>query len=218
LTKNSQKIQIPVRSGDVSSAQVSDQQKRTFLKAVGGVGLGAFLLSMLPTSKADALVLGGTPSTSVVGLKDSTNNRINPATEDTLSAAKTDLDNIKTNTDKFQFDGSNNLKVVTSGTSGGGVDPVGLKDVSATPINPATDESLIYLRRMVKLMESQATVDAANRQRVAVESAVISSGTVTTVTTVGSVTNIGSWDARQMYADQAKNVYSNSIRRNLTFD
>lgn len=218
MTKNSQKIQIPVRSGDVSSAQVSDQQKRTFLKAVGGVGLGAFLLSMLPTSKADALVLGGTPSTSVVGLKDSTNNRINPATEDTLSAAKTDLDNIKTNTDKFQFDGSNNLKVVTSGTSGGGVDPVGLKDVSATPINPATDESLIYLRRMVKLMESQATVDAANRQRVAVESAVISSGTVTTVTTVGSVTNIGSWDARQMYADQAKNVYSNSIRRNLTFD
>jgi hypothetical protein len=212
LSNHSGKIKIQVSNGDVSSVQIADQQKRTFLKAVGGVGLGAFLLSMLPTSKADALVLGGTPSTSVVGLKNSTNNRIDPATEDTLSAAKTDLDNIKINTDKFQFDLSNNLKVVSTG---GGVDPVGLKNVSAAQINPATDESLIYLRRMVKLMESQATVDAANRQRVTVEGATITSGTITTVS---NMTTLGSWDARQMYADQAHNVYANTIRRNITFN
>lgn len=212
MSNHSGKIKIQVSNGDVSSVQIADQQKRTFLKAVGGVGLGAFLLSMLPTSKADALVLGGTPSTSVVGLKNSTNNRIDPATEDTLSAAKTDLDNIKINTDKFQFDLSNNLKVVSTG---GGVDPVGLKNVSAAQINPATDESLIYLRRMVKLMESQATVDAANRQRVTVEGATITSGTITTVS---NMTTLGSWDARQMYADQAHNVYANTIRRNITFN
>lgn len=185
----------------------AQNRKRMFLKLAGIAGLGAVASLVFP-KKADALVFGSTPSSNVVGVKNAANARVNPATEDTLG-------NIKTTTDKFQFDGSNNLKI--TGTLSGGTDPVGIKNADSVQINPVTEESLIYLRRLVRIAESLGTVDAAQRQRVAVDSAVISSGTITTVTTVGSVTNIGSWDARQMFQDQAHNVYANSIRRNLTF-
>lgn len=66
-----------------AAASVVDERKRTLLKAIGGVGLGVVAASFIPRS-AEALVMGGTPSTSVVGVKDDTNTRINPATEETL--------------------------------------------------------------------------------------------------------------------------------------
>lgn len=44
--------------------------------------------SLLP-KRAEALVMGGTPATSVVGLKDDSNSRINPATEETLQSVLT---------------------------------------------------------------------------------------------------------------------------------
>lgn len=62
---------------------VNDRRKRLFLKALGAVGLGVFGATLFP-KKAQALVMGGTPSTSIVGLKDENNLRINPATEETL--------------------------------------------------------------------------------------------------------------------------------------
>lgn len=184
--------------------QEAQNRKRMFLKLAGLAGVGAVASLVFP-KKAEALVFGSTPTSNVVGIKNAANARVNPATEDTLGG-------IKTTTDKFQFDGSNNLKI--TGTLSGGTDPVGIKNADSVQINPVTEESLIYLRRLVRIAESLGTVDAAQRQRVTVDSAVISSGTVTTVS---SVTAIGSWDARQMFADQAHNVYANSIRRNLTF-
>jgi len=69
-------------SGEYS---VPDQNKRFFLKALGLAGVGVVASQMLP-SKAEALIMGSTPSSSVVGVKNSSNVRINPATEETLSS------------------------------------------------------------------------------------------------------------------------------------
>lgn len=230
-----------------SGRSKAGNDKRMFLKLAGVVGLGAVASLFFP-KKADALVFGSTPASNVVGVKDSGNTKINPAKEDgnlaniktstdplvaagaggyvrqdsTATIAKEsggNLDAIAAQTSKLTFDGSNNL--MTAG--GGSASVVGLKDAVDTRINPASEDSIIYLRRMVKLMESQAAVDSSNRQRVTVEGATITSGTITTVTTCSTVTSatnlvtIGSWDARQMFADQAHNVYANATRRNLTF-
>jgi len=102
-------------------------------------------------------------------------------------------------------------------------------------VNPATDESIVLLRRMVKLLESQNATDIANRQRMTLDSIAsgLTLGTVTTVTgvtTVAAVTaitnalpagtnNIGfinGQDHRQ-FIDVARNNYANSIRNKLTF-
>jgi hypothetical protein len=71
-----------ISSGESS---IPDQNKRFFLKALGLAGVGVVASQMLP-SKAEALIMGSTPSSSVVGVKNSSNVRINPATEETLSS------------------------------------------------------------------------------------------------------------------------------------
>jgi len=71
------------------------EDKRAFLKLAGLVGLGVAATSLIP-KKAEALVFGGTPSTSVVGLKNTSNAPINPATEDTLVSITTGLKILKT--------------------------------------------------------------------------------------------------------------------------
>jgi len=87
---------VTVNSNDFSASQagaapeqvVSDNNKRFFIKALGVAGAGLVASQLLP-NKASALVMGSTPSSSVVGLKNSSNTRINPATEDTLSSLLT---------------------------------------------------------------------------------------------------------------------------------
>lgn len=134
------------------------------------------------------------------------------------------LESIKTNTDKFTFDVSGNL--LTAG--GAAASTVGLTDTNSVRVNPATDDAIVYLRRMVKLMESQATVDAANRQRVTVDMfpgnvatlpTYTAGATLPTVTAVGTVTNITtiSGQNQQMYQDVARNAYANGVRQNLIF-
>ena len=216
-----------------------DTEKRGFLKLAGVLGLGALAASALP-QKAQAYVMGSSPTSGVVGMKNAANTRIDPATEGgnlaTIAgkdfATQTTLAQIKTNSDKFNFDGTD-LKVVnTGGGGGGGASEVGILDKTNTQINPATDDSVILLRRMVKLMESQATVDVANRQRITVDAwgagVLLGTGTsastprvaLATDSTVGTVTNvttIGSYAAQQMYGDVAHDVYANALRRHLTF-
>jgi hypothetical protein len=88
---------------------------------------------------------------------------------------------------------------------------------------------------MVKIMESQATVDSGNRQRITLDSlgtgtaitttvpisgaVTITSGTVTTVSTVTNVSAVGTiaGQNQQMYQDVARNAYANGIRQNLIF-
>ena len=66
----------------------ADNKKRAFLKIAGIAGASLIASQLLP-KKADALIMGSTPSSSVVGIKDDSNTRINPATEETLSSLLT---------------------------------------------------------------------------------------------------------------------------------
>jgi hypothetical protein len=79
---------------------------------------------------------------------------------------------------------------------------------------PSSDEAIVLLRRMVKLMEPLAVQDSAQRQRVTIDA-----GTLPTVSSVSSVANIiafGSVDPKYQFIDQARNAYANGIRANIT--
>jgi hypothetical protein len=110
-----------------------------------------------------------------------------------------------------------------------------LTDEKDVIVNPGSEEALVLLRRMVKLMESQATVDSGNRQRISlsnVEPNLTLGGvtTVTSVTTVNAVTSITNplpagtnaigyiggilGDTR---IDLSRQTYSTAIRDKLTF-
>ena len=242
-----------------------DESKRTFLKVAGLLGVGVVASSVLP-KKAEAYVLGGAPAATVVGVKNASNTRVNPATEDTLGlvqgqtakltfdgssnlyvqastgfssqlenassviinpATEDTLAAIKTQTNKLTFDGSNNL--LTSSSGGGASGTVGVKDTTSTQVNPATDDSIILLRRMVKLMESQAAVDSSNRQRITLDSlgtgtaitnTVPVSGTVTATVTNATITSVGTLAGQndQMFQDFARSAYATGIRQNLVFN
>ncbi len=71
-------------SSDSGEPTINDTDKRTFLK-VAGVAGASIAASLLLPKKAEAFVMGSSPTTGVVGIKDSTNARINPATEETLN-------------------------------------------------------------------------------------------------------------------------------------
>lgn len=108
-------------------------------------------------------------------------------------------------------------------------------DENKNVINPATDEAIALLRRLVKFFETQSATDTAQRQRITLDS--ISPGLtlngITTIATVAAVTgitnalpagtntigNIGTvngWN-QQMFADPARTAYNTGIRSQLTF-
>lgn len=111
-----------------------------------------------------------------------------------------------------------------------------LKDSSGSIVNPASEDSIVLLRRIMKLLEAQAAVDPQQRQRVTIDnmtsgltlttvsgvttvSTVTTVSAVTTVSTVSSVTNIAAlngWN-QQMFVDPARNAYNTGIRERLTF-
>jgi hypothetical protein len=98
-------------------------------------------------------------------------------------------------------------------------------------VNPATEESIILLRRMVKLLESQNATDIGNRQRVTID-AITGALTLANITTVAAVTgitnalptgantigsvNLGGADQRQ-FIDISRTNYNTGIRSKLTF-
>ena len=272
--KSTDEVKInPQNITNGSPGVVKDSDKRTFLKILGLAGLGILASSAFP-KKADALIIGNQSTSGVLGLKDASNNRINPAKEDgnlatiastvakesgghlanvdtntsttatntgtvatNTATAATNTATIATNTTpltNLQFDTSNNLKVVTSGSSGGGV--VQVEDSTQKIINPSTEDSIIYLRRMVRLLETLAAVDSSNRQRISLDTipAGVTLPTVTTVTTVGTVSTITggtittitnpvpignvatmSGMDREQYINIAKNAWANGVRPNL---
>jgi hypothetical protein len=109
-----------------------------------------------------------------------------------------------------------------------------LKNIAGDQINPASEEELVLLRRIIKLIESQSAADSANRQRITLDSitAGLTLSTVSTVTTVTAVTgitnalpagtnnigsiNIAGLDQRQ-FIDAARTAYNTGIRSKLTF-
>jgi hypothetical protein len=72
----------------------------------------------------------------------------------------------------------------------------------------ATDESVILLRRIAKLLEPMATQDVNNRQKVNIEAV----GTSFTT----NASNMGSVDTRYMIIDWARVAYNTGIRAKLT--
>jgi hypothetical protein len=103
-----------------------------------------------------------------------------------------------------------------------------------------SSEEAILLRRLVKIMESQANTDSNLRQRVVVENLIstslgrlvngLDSGAVPTVNTVTAGAPamqaggqywqqvwVGPVDQRFQIMDQARNAYANGIRNNLSF-
>lgn len=91
----------------------------------------------------------------------------------------------------------------------------------------SVDDQIILLRRIVKLLESTAAADNAQRQRFTLDT--ITAGVtlptvttvtgVTTVTTVSTVTNLSQlagYDQR-LYVDWARTAYNTGIRSALTF-
>ncbi len=68
----------------LEEAAVGDTNKRSFLRIAGIAGAGLVASQLLP-NKASALIMGSSPTTGVVGMKNAANARINPATEETLS-------------------------------------------------------------------------------------------------------------------------------------
>jgi hypothetical protein len=90
-----------------------------------------------------------------------------------------------------------------------------------------TDDLVIMLSRIVKLLESNAVVDSAQRQRIALDTipagvtlptvtTVTGVTTVTTVTTLANATAIAGMD-REQWINAAKSTYAQSIRSRLEF-
>ncbi len=165
------------------------------------------------------------------GLQNVSNVVINPATEETLASVKTQVQ-------KMSFDPANGLK--TTGTAPALASVLNVKDTIKANINPASDEATLLWRRMVKMMEAKATVDAGKLKRVTIDSFgtdnVTGVGSSTTIGVSGSVvplvtisndfsenltglftstSYVGYND--QVYQDIARNAYARGIRSKLIF-
>ena len=77
------------QSADLEQPNVKDRDKRNFLR-VAGIAAAAGIIALVSPRKAQALILGSSPTTGVVGVKDSADARINPATEETVSSLATE--------------------------------------------------------------------------------------------------------------------------------
>ena len=111
---------IPPLTTDQEQPKVNDPGKRNFLKVAGIAGAGIIASQILSPKKASAFIMGSSPTTGVVGVKDSTNARINPATEETVSTLATEatLDEVLKTSD-LTFD-AGSLQVKITSVSGEG--------------------------------------------------------------------------------------------------
>lgn len=221
LLSKEKPVRIPIdKSPLVEQKNVeleSDSKKRSFLKFAGMVGAGAIAASLLPKNTAEALVFGSTPTSNVVGIRDSSNAKVNPATigkqDEILNELKLKAD--LTETQPVSVAGTVNVAVSGTPTVSG---VVGLSDIANVRITPAQDDSVTLLRRLVKLMESQAVVDNQMRQRIVVDAGTITTvSTVTAVTTLTTINQIAGVDSRWQILDWSRQAYNSGIRGNLSW-
>ncbi len=219
--------QAPQVAQVVSSVQ--DNHKRTFLRLAGLVGLGVVTAGLIP-KKASALVFGSAPAASRIGIKDSNNNPINPATEDTLLLVNTSVGNVLTDADSITANtasmATNTANIPAKGqaamsasmpvTIASNQTPIPISGSmsfdAASKMTVDAADSLFYLRKIVKQLEPLATVDSANRQRITIDS----SSTLTVTLSANVVTTVAGQN-QQMYQDVARNTYANGVRNNLSF-
>ena len=87
-----------------------------------------------------------------------------------------------------------------------------------------TEDLLVALSRIAKLLDSSGVVDQQQRQRLSLDTipagvtlpTITTVGTVTTATTLTNATSIAGMD-REQYINIAKNTYANRIRAQLSF-
>lgn len=99
-----------------------------------------------------------------------------------------------------------------------------LMNTSGQQVNPATEETVMYLRKLVELLQPLATQDPNQRLRVSVDA-----GTLTTVSTVSNfggtatlpivttVNQLAGVDARYIQVDTARLLYTQHIRSKINF-
>src|SRR3989338_7300947 len=111
---------IPPLTTDQEQPKVNDPGKRNFLKVAGVAGAGIIASQILSPNKASALIMGSSPTTGVVGVKNAANARINPATQETLSTLATEatVSSLLKPSD-LTFD-AGNLQVKVTSVSGAG--------------------------------------------------------------------------------------------------
>ena len=107
------------------------------------------------------------------------------------------------------------------------VEDMNLVNTSGDQVNPAQDETVSYLKQIVKLLTPLATQDINQRLRVNIDAGTLptvssltnygGSATLPTVTTVGSVTSLGNVDGRYIQIDAARLLYTQMIRSKLSF-
>lgn len=110
---------------------------------------------------------------------------------------------------------------------------VSVVDSSGASITPAQDDTIILLRRLVKLLESNAVVDIQGKQRITIDSITNTVTMGTNLAAAGGGNGIstvpvnvatiyqpvweGPVDQRFRIMNDARNAYANSIRANLSF-
>lgn len=81
------------------------------------------------------------------------------------------------------------------------------------------DETAVLLRRIIKIMESQATVDGQNRQRITVDAitGALTLATVSTITNAVPVGNVATFasETHRMFIDTARTAFNTGIRSKL---
>jgi hypothetical protein len=206
---------------------ITDDKKRTFLKVAGVAGAGLIASQLVP-KKADALILGSTPSSSVVGVKDAGNTRINPAKEDG------NLATIKTNTDTLTASGAGGyIRQDSTATiakeTGGNLATLAAKDFAtqATLQTVAKDVTIQDLYNQLSLvldkLEFGAITDKSKTLLVQLDPKLTSTtavATVATVTTVSNMTNqvrIGDVQAQRVVEAQLDTAFNIGIVNHVTF-
>ena len=117
----------------------------------------------------------------------------------------------------FSHNGALDVNETVSSIVGSGI---------ATEATLADMNSTAYwMKRVYNILQSNAVVDTANRQRIVIDSlpgaavttTIPISGSVTATVASTTITQIGGIDPRFQYIDAARNAYANGIRQNLTF-
>lgn len=88
---------------------------------------------------------------------------------------------------------------------------INITDSTGDIIDPSTEEAVILLRRIAKLLEPMGTQDANNRQRVSVDNSI--SGNISNVSNLNTFNNV---DSRNLITDLARIAYATGIRVKLT--
>ena len=100
-------------------------------------------------------------------------------------------------------------------------------DTSLAAVNPASDENVALLRRIVKLLETSGVQDSSQRQRITIDAspngitlanaANVAGLVCIAASTAGGNVPIFMVDQRYEMADRARMAYAIGIRNNLTF-